>query len=218
MSSTLSTEQLVSGIQSAALRVALQLSRRHRRHGPHHRRPAEAAGLKVELSDIGPDTGPLLYATNRADGDDRPGILILAHMDTVHPVGTLKDNPVRIEGDRLYGPGSYDMKAGIYLALSALATVARPGDTRLPVDFGGAGRRDRQPCVARPHRAPCRQRQVRAGVRAGARQRRQVRDRAQGHRHAEPERQGPSGARRHEPRQGRSAIREMAHRCWRWKP
>ena len=29
----------------------------------------EAAGLKVELSDIGPDTGPLLYATNRADGD-----------------------------------------------------------------------------------------------------------------------------------------------------
>ena len=44
----------------------------------------------MELSDIGPDTGPLLYATNRADGDDRPGILILAHMDTVHPVGTLR--------------------------------------------------------------------------------------------------------------------------------
>ncbi len=56
-------------------------------------------------------------------------------MDTVHPVGTLLENPVRIDGDRLYGPGSYDMKAGIYLALTALASVARPGATQLPVDF-----------------------------------------------------------------------------------
>ena len=136
MSSTLSTEQLVSGIQSWLLCESPSnypdgIAAMARIIAGQ----AEAAGLKVELSDIGPDTGPLLYATNRADGDDRPGILILAHMDTVHPVGTLKDNPVRIEGDRLYGPGSYDMKAGIYLALSALATVARPGDTRLPVDF-----------------------------------------------------------------------------------
>ena len=136
MSSTLSTEQLVSGIQSWLLCESPSnypdgIAAMARIIAGQ----AEAAGLKVALSDIGPDTGPLLYATNRADGDDRPGILILAHMDTVHPVGTLSDNPVRIEGDRLYGPGSYDMKAGIYLALSALATVARPGDTRLPVDF-----------------------------------------------------------------------------------
>lgn len=94
---------------------------------------AAAAGLTVELSSLGPTTGPLLYATNRAPGDTRPGILILAHMDTVHPVGTLLENPVRIDGDRLYGPGSYDMKAGIYLALTALASVARPGATQLPV-------------------------------------------------------------------------------------
>ena len=124
MSSTLSTEQLVSGIQSWLLCESPSnypdgIAAMARIIAGQ----AEAAGLKVALSDIGPDTGPLLYATNRADGDDRPGILILAHMDTVHPVGTLKDNPVRIEGDRLYGPGSYDMKAGIYLALSALATV-----------------------------------------------------------------------------------------------
>lgn len=135
MSSTLSTEQLVSGIQSWLLCESPSnypdgiAAMAHIIAGQ-----AEAAGLKWNCP-TSADTGPLLYATNRADGDDRPGILILAHMDTVHPVGTLKDNPVRIEGDRLYGPGSYDMKAGIYLALSALATVARPGDTRLPVDF-----------------------------------------------------------------------------------
>ena len=96
---------------------------------------AAAAGLTVEVSSLGSATGPLLYVTNRAPGDTRPGILILGHMDTVHPVGTLLENPVRIEGDRLYGPGGYDMKAGIYLALSALAALARPGATRLPVDF-----------------------------------------------------------------------------------
>ena len=90
MSSTLSTEQLVSGIQSWLLCESPSnypdgIAAMARIIAGQ----AEAAGLKVALSDIGPDTGPLLYATNRADGDDRPGILI-PHMDTVHPVGTLR--------------------------------------------------------------------------------------------------------------------------------
>lgn len=99
------------------------------------RAEAAAAGLAAELADLGPSTGPLLHVSSRASGDTRPGILILGHLDTVHPVGTLKDNPCRIEGDRLYGPGSYDMKGGMYLALAALSRLARPGDTHLPVDF-----------------------------------------------------------------------------------
>src|SRR5690606_34559003 len=96
---------------------------------------ARAAGLTVEVTSLGPNTGPLLYATNRAADDTRPGILVLAHLDTVHPIGTLEDNPCRIEGDRLYGPGSYDMKGGIYLALTALSNLVAPGATQLPVDF-----------------------------------------------------------------------------------
>ena len=96
---------------------------------------ARAAGLAVEVTSLGPDTGPLLYATNRAAGDTRKGILVLAHLDTVHPIGTLQENPCRIEGDRLYGPGSYDMKGGIYLALTALSNLVKPGSTQLPVDF-----------------------------------------------------------------------------------
>lgn len=92
-------------------------------------------GLKTTVTSFGPRVGPLLHITNRAAGDERPGLLILGHSDTVHPIGTLQDNPCRIEGDRLYGPGGYDMKAGIYLALTALRELATAGSTALPVDF-----------------------------------------------------------------------------------
>ncbi len=96
---------------------------------------ASSAGLRVAEHDIGTTTGPLLHITQRAEGDTRPGILILAHYDTVHPIGTLAKNPVRIDSDRLYGPGSYDMKGGTYLALSAMAALTAPDATRLPVDL-----------------------------------------------------------------------------------
>jgi glutamate carboxypeptidase len=61
----------------------------------------------------------------------QPGLLVMSHLDTVHPVGTTThDLPVRIEGDRLYGPGIYDMKGGAWFALEAFKdaarTVARP--------------------------------------------------------------------------------------------
>ena len=98
-------------------------------------RHAKAAGLAAQLTSLGDQTGPLLYISNRAAGDGRAGILVLAHLDTVHPLGTLQQNPCRIEGDRLYGPGGYDMKGGIYLALTALGQLAAPGSTELPVDF-----------------------------------------------------------------------------------
>ncbi len=130
------TEQLVSGIQewircesptSSPAGVAAMAGLVQEQ--------ARAAGLRVTLTSLGDTVGPLVCASNRATGDDRPGILILGHLDTVHPVGTLQENPCRIEGDRLYGPGTYDMKAGIYLALAALMDLAEPGATPLPVDF-----------------------------------------------------------------------------------
>jgi len=98
---------------------------------------AAGFGLHATVTSLGAEVGPMLCASNRAPDDTRPGILILGHLDTVHPVGTLNDNPCRIEGDRLYGPGCYDMKAGIYLALTALGELVASADqaTQLPVDF-----------------------------------------------------------------------------------
>jgi glutamate carboxypeptidase len=68
--------------------------------------------------------------------DDRPGILVLCHLDTVHPKGTLEKFKFRVEGDRAYGPGIYDMKGGAYLAYAAYRSLAEAGETTpLPLRF-----------------------------------------------------------------------------------
>lgn len=66
---------------------------------------------------------------------DAAGLLLLGHMDTVHPLGTLAGPlPFRVEGDRAYGPGIYDMKGGNAIALAALAQLhARGLRPRQPV-------------------------------------------------------------------------------------
>src|SRR3954470_24657156 len=56
-------------------------------------------------------------------GGDAPGILVLSHLDTVHPLGFIKRLPFRIEGDSAFGPGIYDMKGGAYLAYHAFAQL-----------------------------------------------------------------------------------------------
>jgi glutamate carboxypeptidase len=72
----------------------------------------------------------------RLDGVERwPGLLLLGHIDTVHPVGTLAGPlPFRVDGDRAFGPGIYDMKGGNAIALAALAHLHATGRRpRLPV-------------------------------------------------------------------------------------
>ena len=65
---------------------------------------------------------------------DAPGILVLGHLDTVHPVGTIGSLPWRIEGNRAYGPGILDMKGGNVIALAALRALAAARiETPLPV-------------------------------------------------------------------------------------
>ncbi len=101
----------------------------------HMARYAQAGGLSATVTPLGERAGPLLHVSNRREGDTRPGLLIIGHADTVHPIGTLNDNPCRTEGDRLYGPGGYDMKAGIYLAMTAMRDLAPAGASALPIDF-----------------------------------------------------------------------------------
>jgi glutamate carboxypeptidase len=67
-------------------------------------------------------------------GQDAPGILVLSHLDTVHPLGFIERLPFRIEGDTAFGPGIYDMKGGAYLAYHAFAQLcARPERSPLGV-------------------------------------------------------------------------------------
>ncbi|MEZ5843330.1 MAG: M20 family metallopeptidase [Hyphomicrobiaceae bacterium] len=70
-------------------------------------------------------------------GGDGSGIGVLCHLDTVHPRGTLaRDLPFRIDGDKAYGPGIYDMKGGAYLAFAAYRELTRAGRrTPLPLRF-----------------------------------------------------------------------------------
>jgi glutamate carboxypeptidase len=72
-----------------------------------------------------------------ATGDaSKPGILIMGHLDTVHPVGTLEKLPWRRDGHVCYGPGIFDMKGGNYSALEAIRQLQRIGaKIALPITF-----------------------------------------------------------------------------------
>jgi glutamate carboxypeptidase len=61
------------------------------------------------------------------------GVLLLGHFDTVWPVGTLERMPVKRDGDRLQGPGTFDMKAGIALGMTAVAALAATGMPHPPI-------------------------------------------------------------------------------------
>jgi glutamate carboxypeptidase len=58
----------------------------------------------------------------RANGPNP--VLILGHIDTVWPVGTLKSMPCRVADGRLWGPGTLDMKAGVAMAFTAIAMLS----------------------------------------------------------------------------------------------
>jgi glutamate carboxypeptidase len=60
-------------------------------------------------------------------GQGASGILVLSHLDTVHPVGFIERLPFRIEDDSAFGPGIYDMKGGAYLAYHAFRQISADG-------------------------------------------------------------------------------------------
>ncbi len=98
-------------------------------------REAEEASLALERIPGRDGLGDSILLRAGPRSQDR-GILVMSHLDTVHPVGTLaRDLPVRVEGDRLYGPGIYDMKGGAWLAFQAFKQVAKAGTAQRPLAF-----------------------------------------------------------------------------------
>ena len=65
-------------------------------------------------------------------GQQAPGILVLSHLDTVHPLGFIERLPFKVDGDRAFGPGIYDMKGGAYIAYRAFRQICHDG-TRPPL-------------------------------------------------------------------------------------
>lgn len=64
--------------------------------------------------------------------DDREQVLLLGHFDTVWPIGTLERMPVVQRDGRLHGPGTFDMKAGISIAMLATRALLAIAP-RLPI-------------------------------------------------------------------------------------
>lgn len=87
---------------------------------------ARKVGLDLEIERIPAEELGEHLIIRAFPGDKKP-YLLLGHSDTVHPVGTKEQNPTRIEGDKFYGCGVFDMKSGIVLMLEALRYVAETG-------------------------------------------------------------------------------------------
>jgi glutamate carboxypeptidase len=70
----------------------------------------------------------------RAPQENKKQLLLVGHLDTVWPIGTLAARPFRIEDDRAFGPGIFDMKAGVMLATFAMRAISELGRaTQRPV-------------------------------------------------------------------------------------
>lgn len=92
------------------------------------------AGARIERIAGRMGFGDCVRATFPHATPDVPGILVMGHLDTVHPIGTLASLPFRREGGLAYGPGIQDMKGGNYLSLEAIRQLQRAGvRTKLPV-------------------------------------------------------------------------------------
>ena len=84
------------------------------------------AGCLVELLDGG-EQGAHVVARSRNGATDGPTQLLVGHYDTVWPLDTIREMPVRLENGRLSGPGVYDMKGGLVLILYALRALEQLG-------------------------------------------------------------------------------------------
>lgn len=123
----------------------------------------DLAALGAETERLpGPDgLGDCVRATLPHPRRGEPGVLVLAHLDTVHPVGTLETLPFRRDGEVCYGPGIVDMKGGTFAAVEAAKQLLAAGlETPLPISFlftsdeeiGSPGTRGLIEAEARRHR------------------------------------------------------------------
>jgi glutamate carboxypeptidase len=112
-------------------------------------------GVPAELRPCPPNGDAVLASVVSTEG----GTLLLGHLDTVWPAGTLGELPFRLEGGIARGPGVFDMKAGAVVGMAVLAAMVRESNPA-PVSLllvpdeetGSAASRDLTVSVARRQR------------------------------------------------------------------
>jgi glutamate carboxypeptidase len=86
---------------------------------------AEVERTVHEPTNDRPQLGDLVVGRIAGDG---PRLLLIGHMDTVFDPGTAAQRPYRSEGDRAFGPGVTDMKAGLLAGVHAIAALLEAGE------------------------------------------------------------------------------------------
>ena len=122
----------------------------------------EQAGLSVRLFP-GRVSAGMLFARPRERNEQSPLQLLVGHCDTVWPVGTVRQMPVRVEGETLRGPGVFDMKGGLVQMLYALRAMKDLG-LRPPADSVVVINSDEE--IGSPDSTPLIRRLARRAVRA----------------------------------------------------
>ncbi len=87
---------------------------------------ATIAGVKVEAVPVN-NYGQHLRLTAFANAPESAPILLLGHTDTVHARGSIVERPWRVDGNKAYGPGVFDMKANCVVALEGIRALAHVG-------------------------------------------------------------------------------------------
>ena len=90
-------------------------------------------GWKIEVleQDV---AGNAICITMNPDADKKP-IAISGHMDTVHPLGFFGKPAVKVDEEKIYGPGTLDCKGGIAAGFMAMDALQRCGFTSRPVQL-----------------------------------------------------------------------------------
>lgn len=91
---------------------------------------ARTLGARVEVIQNTETGNHVVSRWNSHPSQSSAGLLILCHMDTVFPIGTLAKMPYREADGKIFGPGTLDMKAGIVISLAAIEAATKMGSTR----------------------------------------------------------------------------------------